>query len=168
MADEKQRIGEDMPLTVSHMFGEVVWLMSQSSAHKHFSLGDLEWMVMPPIMHEQFRVFRSDQTPVGIALWAHLSEEAERRLNETAMAGQGARLRPDEWKSGDRVWLVELIAPQATSENNLIQSMIADLAANVFPDKTFKFHTTDPATGKREVQTVNPSITNGPVSSSVN
>lgn len=138
--------------TVSHMLGEVTWLMSQSPLHKHFAVGDLEWMVMPAILLEQFRVFHGEKSPVGFALWANLSENAEQRLNDMAMAGQGARLRPDEWKSGERLWLVELVAPFATAENKLIESMVADLSQNVFPDRVIKMHVTDPLTGKREIK----------------
>ena len=140
--------------TVSHMLGELTWLMSQSPMHKHFSIGDLEWIVMPAILLEQFRVFHGEQSPVGFALWANLSEAAEERLNAAAMAGAGARLRPDEWNSGDRLWLVELCAPFATEENKLTEAMVADLMQNVFPGRTFKMHVTDPLTGKRDVKEI--------------
>lgn len=140
--------------TVSHMLGEVTWLLSQSPTHKHFAIGDLEWMVMPAILLEQFRVFHGDKHPLGFALWANLSEEAEARMTATVAAGGGARLRPDDWKSGDRLWLVELVAPFATPENKLTEAMIADLVQNVFRERKFKFHAADPATGKREVKEI--------------
>lgn len=138
--------------TVSHMLGEVTWLLSQSPTHKHFTIGDLEWMVMPAILLEQFRVFHGDNHPLGFALWAHLSEDAEARLTGAVAAGQGARLRPDDWKSGDRLWLIEIVAPLATPDNKLNEAMVADLIQNVFTGKKFKFHSADPATGKREVR----------------
>ena len=130
--------------TVAHMLGEVTWLFSQSATHKHFAVGDLEWMVMPPLMLEQYRVFRGDAAPVGVAFWAYLSEEAEAKLE----AG-GTRLRPDEWKSGDRLWLVDMVAPFATPDNKQTEAMLADLVKNVFGDRKLKFHRTDPTTGKR-------------------
>lgn len=140
--------------TVSHMLGELTWLLSQSPTHKHFTLGDLEWLVMPAILLEQFRVFHGEKHPLGFALWAHLSEEAEKRLNDTVFSGQGARLRPDEWKSGDRLWLVEMVAPFATLENKLQEAMLADLVKNVFKQSKFKLHLTDPKTGKREMKEI--------------
>ena len=81
--------------TVSHMLGEIVWLLTQSPTHKHFAMTDLEWLIMPPLLLEQYRVFHGETTPVGLALWAWLSPEAEAKLN----AGAG-RLRPDEWRAG--------------------------------------------------------------------
>lgn len=134
--------------TVSHMLGEICWLFSQSPLHKHFSFGDAEWIFMPAMLFEQYRVFRSEKTPIGLALWAYVSEEVEK---EKFLSGVKAKLRPDEWKCGDRLWLVELIAPFATEENKMVEAMLTDLVKNVFKGKTFKFHKTDPATGKREV-----------------
>ena len=136
--------------TVSHMLGELTWLLSQSQTHKHFTLGDLEWLVMPVILLEQFRVFHGPQSPVGFALWASFSEDAETRFKEQIEAGRGARLRPDDWKSGDRLWLIELVAPFATPENKQQEAMLSDLVEHVFKDKKFKLHLIDPATGTRE------------------
>ena len=140
--------------TASHMLGEVTWILSQSPAHKHFAIGDLESMVMPAILLEQFRVFHGDKHPLGFALWAYLSEDAEMRMTAAVAAGGGARLRPDDWKSGNRLWLVDLVAPFATPENKLTEAMVADLIQNVFGERTFKFHSMDPATGKREVREI--------------
>lgn len=42
-------------------------------------------------------------------MWALLSDEAEARLRAQADAGMGARLKPDDWKSGDNLWLVDLV-----------------------------------------------------------
>jgi cytolysin-activating lysine-acyltransferase len=135
--------------TVSHMLGEIVWVCSHSPTHKHFAIGDLEWMMMPALALEQYRVFRGDKTPVGVALWAYLSDEAEKKLD----AGAG-RLRPNEWKSGDNLWLVDLIAPFATPDNKQVEAMLADLIKGPFAGKKLKFHHTDPATSKRKAREI--------------
>jgi cytolysin-activating lysine-acyltransferase len=134
-----------VPLTVSHMFGEMAWLLTQSPTHKHYSLADLEWMVMPALLLQQYRVFRDGARPVGVALWAFLSEEAEVRL-----ADGKSHIRPDEWKSGDRCWLIDLVAPFSTAENQMIGRMLTDLSQTVLKGREFKFWRTDPATGKRK------------------
>ncbi|MBC7767388.1 MAG: toxin-activating lysine-acyltransferase [Phycisphaerales bacterium] len=138
--------------TVSHMLGEVVWVLSQSSLHKHFAIGDLQWMVMPPILANQFRVFHAGQTPVGVALWALLSEDAEARLCAAVESGAGARLRPDDWKSGDRLWLVELVGIDNPDRDKMSSVMLDDVTKSVFAGKRFKFHAADPVTGKRAVR----------------
>ena len=154
MADAPQlveptgRLPDSAPHTVSHMLGEIVWLMTQSPVHKHFALADLEWMVMPPILLGQYRLFHDKGRPVGAALWAFLSEEAEGKMSLIP-----PRLRPDEWKSGESCWVIELIAPGANAENKLAGVMLTDLQRTALKDRSFKFHRTDP-TGKRDVVTI--------------
>ncbi|VAW01350.1 hypothetical protein MNBD_ALPHA01-1435 [hydrothermal vent metagenome] len=147
-------------MTVARMLGEIVWIMTQSAGHKHFALSDLEWMVMPALLLEQYRIFRNGDQPLGVALWAYLSPEAEEKLK----SGSG-RLRPDEWAvgmklgvedgvstaKGGALWLVDLICPFHTPENKMADQMLADLIQGPFKGKKFKFHHTDPATGERKV-----------------
>ena len=64
------------------------------------------------------------------------------------------RLTLEEWRSGERIWLVDLIAPFATAENRQREIMIADLISGPLRGREFRFHQTDPQTGKRSVQTV--------------
>lgn len=139
---------------VSHMLGEAAWLLSLSPTHKHFAIGDLEWPVMPAILLERFRVFHGDRRPLGFALWARLSEDAEARLTGAVAAGDGARFRSDDRKSGDRLWLVELVAPFATPDNRLMEATVADLVQNVFEGRPFRLHSLDPVTGRREVKEI--------------
>ena len=84
---------------------------------------------------------------LGKPLWASVSEEVEK---EKLLSGKG-RIKRDEWKSGDRLWLVELIAPTATKENKLRENMLQGLASGPFKGKTFKFQKIDTCTGKKEV-----------------
>jgi cytolysin-activating lysine-acyltransferase len=146
--------------TVGRMLGDIVWVMSQSPGHKHFALADLEWMVMPALILGQYRIFRDGQKPVGVALWAYLDEEAEKKVE----AGVG-RLRPDEWKAGSKLdpekgiaggeggklWLIDLVCPFATPDNKLVEKCMADLIGSVFKGKAFKFHQTDLKTRERKV-----------------
>jgi cytolysin-activating lysine-acyltransferase len=114
-----------------------VWLLSQSSLHRELPIKALEWSFMPAILSEQFRIFRFgplpglqqadpkvleaaglmksslEQLPLGVAIWAKLSEDAEAKLE------RGEKLAAEDWRSGDRVWLVEMITPFATPENKL-------------------------------------------------
>jgi len=139
--------------TVSHLLGEMTWLLSQSPLHKVLAIGDLEWLVMPALIHEQFYLFRDGDKTVGLALWAKCNEEAERKL-EAGMIEPENRLTLEEWKSGDRIWLVDLIAPFANATNRQRELMIADLISKPLAGKAFSFHQTDPNTGARTVQHV--------------
>jgi cytolysin-activating lysine-acyltransferase len=128
--------------TVAQVLGEVVWLLSQSPAHKQLFIADLEWFCMPALLLEQFRIFNGPNSPAAVALWATVSPETQARLETGAN-----RLRPDEWRNGDSVWLMELVAPFGAQEE-----ILRDLATNVFPGKSFKFNKTG-ADGRRQVMT---------------
>jgi cytolysin-activating lysine-acyltransferase len=140
-------------VTVSHLLGEITWLLTQSPLHRALQIGDLEWLVMPAIIHRQFYIFRDGERPVGLALWAHCSPAAEGKL-ERGMIEPENRLTLEEWQSGEAIWLVDLIAPFADADNKHREIMVADLIAGPMAGREFKFHLTDPVTGKRNVQTV--------------
>lgn len=141
------------PMTVSHLLGEMTWLLSQSPLHRNLAIGDLEWLVMPPLIHRQFYIFRDGDKPVGLALWAKCGRSAEAKL-ERGMIEPGNRLSLEEWTDGDTIWLVDLIAPFADPQNQHREIMMADLISGPLAGKAFKFHQTDPATGERTVRTV--------------
>lgn len=141
------------PPTVSHLLGEMTWLLTQSPLHRGLSIGDLEWLVMPALIHQQFYLFRDGDQPVGLALWAKCSPETVRKLDKGMIEPEN-RLTLEEWQSGDQIWLVDLIAPFADARNRQRELMIADLVSKPLKGLEFRFHQTDPATGKRVVQTV--------------
>lgn len=145
--------GKAQPPTVSHLLGEMTWLLTQSPLHRHFQLVDLEWLVMPALIHEQFYMFRDGDQPVGLALWAKCKADVVPKL-EGGMIEPQNRLTLEEWNNGDQIWLVDLIAPFANAENRHREIMMADLISGPLAGKAFNFHQTDPATGKRTVQTV--------------
>ncbi|WP_448662639.1 toxin-activating lysine-acyltransferase [Sphingomonas sp. CJ20] len=139
--------------TVSHLLGEMAWLLTQSPLHRALAIGDLEWLVMPALIHQQFYMFRDGERPVGLALWAKCSPEAAKKL-DAGMIEPENRLTLEEWNGGDQIWLVDLIAPFANAENRHRELMIADLVSKPLAGKEFRFHQTDPSTGKRTVQVV--------------
>lgn len=139
--------------TVSHLLGEMTWLLTQSPLHRAMQIGDIEWLCMPALLKQQFYLFRDGDQPVGLALWAKCGPVAEKKL-QAGMIEPENRLTLEEWDSGERVWLVDLIAPFATIQNKQREIMIADLISGPLKGIEFRFHQTDPATGERKVQTV--------------
>ena len=160
------------PATLGQTFGEMVWLLTQSPLHKELKLKDLEWLLMPPLMLGQARIFRAGPQPVGLALWAYLtSEEAE-------ALGKAGRLDPNGWRHGTDVmdiikaekagkpvdltppavkegelelWLVDLVCPFATPQNKLAEACLADLITGPLKGAKLKMHKTDPKTLERSV-----------------
>lgn len=142
-----------VPPTVSHMLGEMTWLLSQSLLHRAFAIGDLEWLVMPALLNEQFYLFRDGGQPIGLALWAKTTQAGESKL-QRGMIDPENRLTLEEWSTGDRWWLVDLIAPFATADNRHREIMIADLISGPLRGQAFKLHVTDPQSGERRVQAI--------------
>jgi cytolysin-activating lysine-acyltransferase len=142
-----------VPPTVSHMLGEMTWLLTQSPLHRALVIGDLEWLVMPALIHQQFYLFRDGDRPVGLALWAQTDATGEAKL-ERGMIEPENRLTLEDWKSGDRLWLVDLVAPFATADNKQREVMIADLISGPLRGRAFQFHQTDPVTGVRTSRAV--------------
>src|SRR5688500_7205483 len=114
--------------TVSHFLGEMTWLLTQSPLHRALSIGDLEWLVMPALLNQQFYLFRDGDRPVGLALWAKCGEGAVRKL-EAGMIEPENRLTLEEWTNRDQIWLVDLIAPFADAKNQQREIMTADWPA---------------------------------------
>jgi hemolysin-activating ACP:hemolysin acyltransferase len=121
--------------TLASAFAEVMWLLSQSARHKALPVSELQSFVMAPLQLGQCRLFHVDGKPAGAALWAFVGEAADQRLRSGAM-----RLEAQEWRSGDRLWLVDLIAPFGQGPQ-----MLRELKARVFPDRELTFRRVDGA-----------------------
>ena len=84
---------------------------------------------MTPVLLQQFRTYYATDRPIGVVLWASVSDEVAERL------AQGTtKLRPQDWKSGDKLWVVEVIAPFGGADE-----MVKDLKEKVFPTRQLNF-----------------------------
>ncbi len=67
----------------------------------------------------------------GIAFWASVSDAVDAKIKEQIKAGAfPIRLKPDEWASGDMIWLIDVIAPS----QKLATAVLANFA-KVLPKK---------------------------------
>ena len=73
--------------------------------------------------------------PIGVVFWGSVSDEVSTRLAEGT-----SKLRPQDWKSGDSLWVVETIAPQPApaKAGGGAEEMVKDLKAAVFPDREIR------------------------------
>lgn len=108
---DKAQLGAAASKLFAASIGDMVIVLSRSPAHKHYSLADVEWMVLPPVAAGQFYIVeaahkeRGFRVPIAAVTWALVSEEVDAGLREQAR--QRVRLRPDEWKSGKIGWLID-------------------------------------------------------------
>ena len=97
------------PLTVDtglRYVGAVVGLMADSDLHRRWRVADIVRLIYPPLELQQAWVFFRGKNPVGYFSWAYLSAEAEEGF-QTATR----RLKATDWKSGNRLWYIDVIAP---------------------------------------------------------
>lgn len=130
---------EQQSCTVAQVLGEITWLMSQSKDHKSLTIADLEWAIMPAVLLNQFHIFYEGKQPVAAALWAKLSEAAESQVLASAAAGKMIRLDARDWRSGERLWVIEIICPAATPENKLLETIFEKLQSGPFKDQGMRY-----------------------------
>jgi hemolysin-activating ACP:hemolysin acyltransferase len=123
----------------SLVFTQVVSLMMRSPLSKEYRLTDLEWLVLPALQRDQFKIAEATtgdvSVPAGFLLWAKVSPEVDKRLSETSNTPM--RLMPDEWNSGEIVWVIETVGdPRALKE------LLKHVRDTVAPGRDVKFRTT--------------------------
>ena len=99
---------------------------------------------MTPGLLQQFRPFYATDRPIGVLLWANVSDEVAERL-----AAGTTKLRPQDWKSGDKLWVVGACpGPRRDNGENRsgviapfggAEEMVKDLKEKVFPTKEIHF-----------------------------
>jgi len=87
------------------VYGDMAFLAFRSSRHAHMPVGVLRTYLEPAVELGQYRLFRFDEVPRGMFTWGYLNAEAEEKLIT------GEPLAPEDWQSGDRMWIIDLIAP---------------------------------------------------------
>lgn len=117
-------------------FAGAVSLFMRSPAHRHYTMADLEWCLLPALRLNQFmageaRLPDGQAVPAALVLWARVSAEVDARLSATP--GYPIRLHPNEWQSGDVFWIVD-----AMGEPKAIQQCIETLAKTAFQGKPFR------------------------------
>lgn len=117
--------------------GPVLMLYMQSSHRRYQFISDLEWLLIPPLVLGQCKLYMKKEYPISYVSWAFLDEAAEKRLLQN-----GGKLRPDDWKCGDRLWIIDLVAPFGGVEN-----MLRDIQKNEFPGQLVRILAPDPKTG---------------------
>jgi len=133
---EKARQQAVAALRNSLAFTQIIGVLMRSDHYKHYTLGDLEWLVIPPMLAGQFRIGEvkpktGGSVPVSVVLWARVSAEVDKRLTEASNAPM--RLRPDEWTSGDILWLAH-----AAGEPRFVRDVLKQLNETAFKGREVK------------------------------
>lgn len=142
-------------------FANVVAVLMRDPGFKGLRIADLEWLVLPPLIAGQWRLAQSRvqkpgtkendaanslMVPVGIALWARVSPEVDRRLSETL--DKPLILTASEWTSGDIHWLIAL-----AGDRKSMPAFVKQLETTVLAGKKVKLRANGPD-GKVQIRTL--------------
>jgi hemolysin-activating ACP:hemolysin acyltransferase len=136
----------------SATFGEIVTLLMRTPEYKSLSLGDLDQLIIPALRVGQVSVATAQSktsgvtAPVGAIAWACVSDDVAKRL--ASQAGEPIRISPEEWKSGDIVWVVA-----SAGEGRVLSEMLKQLSRREWAGREVRI-VVRPKDGKPAVATL--------------
>jgi hemolysin-activating ACP:hemolysin acyltransferase len=110
---------------------QIIGVLMRSQHFRQYTLGDLEWLVIPPVMAGQYRIgevktkTEGATLPVAVLLWAKVSPEVDQRLAQSD--SPTLRLRPEDWTSGDILWLTH-----AAGEPRFVRHLLKQISETAF------------------------------------
>ena len=105
-------------------------------------LADVENILNPALSRGQFSLAEATYkqsgliAPIGVVLWARVSSEVDERI--TRDLERPLRLTPEEWSSGDIIWIVEAVGTPAE-----VNKLVKKLKGTTWKGKTVKTRTRD-------------------------
>ncbi len=106
----QQALGESQQALLA--VGHIMTFMMNAEDLKTATLAQARSIVWPAITHQQFVIAMGQSTrtghvtPVGVALWANVSDETNDRLERET--DKPFNLGPADWNSGENTWLIML------------------------------------------------------------
>ena len=88
----------------------IIHLYRQFPKYDKFTYKQLTEMITPSLNLDQYQIHRIGNEDVGFTNWAYLSDNVEQRFK---LIG---RLKPNEWNSGDNIWVMQVIAKSHVKE----------------------------------------------------
>ena len=136
---------EARQLRLAQHFAQVVAVLMRDPNFRKLPLGDLEWLVLPPLLAGQFQLAHLQKqqqqagnnkqpgmlVPVAVALWARVSPAIDKSLTEKL--DEPARLPPDKWASGSNIWLMAV-----AGDPRAIPAFLQQLQDTEFKDQEVK------------------------------
>lgn len=131
---------------MAESFSQVVAVLMRDTNFRNLKIGDLEWLVLPPIMAGQFRLGHAARPaderareggvsiPVALVLWARVSAQIDKTFSEEL--DKPMQLRPNQWASGDHIWIMA-----TAGDRRVLPHFLKELARTVFKGQTVKMRT---------------------------
>ena len=119
--EKTQKITEEIRQRIQAAVGQVALAMIGVPRYRHAAIADLQQLVLEPLIRDRIAIASTKAkheadltggTLAGIAIWASVSDEVDQKIREQIKAGVfPLRLKPDDWASGEKIWLFDVIAP---------------------------------------------------------
>jgi cytolysin-activating lysine-acyltransferase len=93
------------------LLGPAFWLFARDPHRRFTFVGDMDWRLMPPLVLDQCKLFAREGLPWAFVTWAFVSNDVHQRFLAHAPV-----IAPTEWKGGEQVWLVDVVAPFGDGE----------------------------------------------------
>lgn len=117
---------------VHSTFGQVVLAMAAVNRYRHMMLSELQQLVIDPLIKDRIVIAfpaspdsnaQAAAAGATIAIWASVSDDADKRIREQISAGVfPLRLKAEDWASGEHVWLLDVIAPSEKMATEVLKS----------------------------------------------
>jgi cytolysin-activating lysine-acyltransferase len=129
-SSELQKQAADVRTRIHSAVGQVVLALTVVPRYRHQSIADLQSLVLEPLMRDRIAI----ATPAGaegadnpggalagIAFWATVSDAVDAKIREQIKGGAfPIRLKPEEWTSGEHVWLLDVVAPSQKMASSVL------------------------------------------------
>ncbi|MEM0977228.1 MAG: toxin-activating lysine-acyltransferase [Planctomycetota bacterium] len=97
--------------TFASAMGQAVWLMTLSKDHRNYPISEIERIVSPAVVLQQFKMYFKEKQPIAFLAWAAVSDEVKAKWD----AGDYT-LTLEDWRSGQNIIIVDCVSPFAKRE----------------------------------------------------
>jgi cytolysin-activating lysine-acyltransferase len=125
----------------AQVFANAIAVLMRDVNYRELRLKDLEHLLLPPVIAGQCAVAQAKSgkdgplIPIAVALWARVSPAIDKKLS--ADLDKPVNLRPNDWVSGDNVWMIMLAGDQKA-----LPGFLQELLAKDLKGKSVKIRTT--------------------------
>jgi cytolysin-activating lysine-acyltransferase len=126
-------------LTKLPILGPALWLYARDPLRKFTFMADIDWLLLPPVILDQCRLYTKEDIPFAFFTWARVSDTVDERLRSGV-----PRIAIHEWQSGDHLWLIDAVAPFGQ-----LKEMITELHKSQFPTERISALLPDPENGNQ-------------------
>jgi cytolysin-activating lysine-acyltransferase len=121
------------------ILGPAIWLYARDPLRKFTFMADIDWVLVPPVILDQCRLYTKDEIPFAFFTWAKVSDVVDQRLRSGV-----PRIAPHEWQSGDHLWLLDVVTPFGQ-----LEEMVVELHKAQFPGQKISALLPDPQQGNQ-------------------